>query len=227
MKRIVSAVIRRASTVGVIYGRSCRAESCCLSTATRLVCNLRYLSTTPIHSSLERAYNDPEIDDAGLISFGEYQSISSESTSGRPYADIKTLGCSSSPRTGDCVWIRGRVCGIRMKGKSCFLIIRSEAFYTIQVCHFVGEGDVDASKRLIQFASNLHLESIVDIMGTLVPASVKSCTQNNIEIQMKKLYVVSRAPAVLPFLLEDAARSDAQIEASQSQPRPFAAVSQV
>ena len=44
------------------------------------------------------------------------------------------------------------------------------------------------------------------------------------------LYVrskVSRAPAVLPFLLDDAARSQTDIDASQSTERPLATVPQV
>ena len=38
---------------------------------------------------------------------------------------------------------------------------------------------------------------------------------------------VSRAPAVLPFLLEDASRSQTDIDASQATERPLASVPQV
>ena len=57
-------------------------------------------------------------------------------------------------------------------------------------------------------------------------ANVKSCTQSDIEIQIRKLFVVSRAPVQLPFLLEDANRPEAEIEASQSSDRPYARVGQ-
>lgn len=70
------------------------------------------------------------------------------------------------------------------------------------------------------------MESIVDIMGVVASADVKSCSQNNVEIQIQKLFTVSRAPVLLPFLLEDASRSQAEIDASQNDERPFAGVSQ-
>ena len=63
-------------------------------------------------------------------------------------------------------------------------------------------------------------------MGVVASADVKSCSQNNVEIQIKKLFTVSRAPVQLPFLLEDASRSQAEIDASQNDERPFAGVSQ-
>lgn len=44
---------------------------------------------------------------------------------------------------------------------------------------------------------------------------------------IQKVLVVSRAPTQLPFLLEDAARSQLDIESSQDSDRPFAGVSQV
>lgn len=39
--------------------------------------------------------------------------------------------------------------------------------------------------------------------------------QSNVEIQMKRVYAVSRATVFLPFTVEDAARSEAEVEASQ------------
>jgi hypothetical protein len=42
-------------------------------------------------------------------------------------------------------------------------------------------------------------ESIVDIEGTLAAADVRSCSQDSVEIQLQRCYIVSRAPAILPF----------------------------
>lgn len=39
--------------------------------------------------------------------------------------------------------------------------------------------------------------------------------QSDVEIQMKRVYAVSRAAVFLPFSVEDAARSEAEVEASQ------------
>jgi aspartyl-tRNA synthetase len=80
---------------------------------------------------------------------------------------------------------------------------------------------------MIKFVSNLTLESIVDIQGVLAPADVKSCSQKNVELQIKKIFTVSRAPATLPFLMEDAARSEKDIDDSHGTDRPYAGVAQV
>ena len=96
----------------------------------------------------------------------------------------------------------------------------------MQACHFKDKESPELSKALIKFAEGLTLESIIDIYGTVAPAEVKSCTQGNVEIKIKKLFVVSRAPVQLPFLLEDASRSESEIDASQETERPFARVGQ-
>lgn len=104
--------------------------------------------------------------------------------------------------------------------------MRSGSFYTTQACHFKDKDFPEESKGLIKYAAGLALESIVDVMGVVASADVKSCSQSNVEIQIKKLFTVSRAPVQLPFLLEDASRSQAEIDASQNDERPFAGVSQ-
>ena len=77
-----------------------------------------------------------------------------------------------------------------------------------------------------QWLSELPLESVIDIKGTLVEASVKSCTQSNVELQLERCYCVSRAANVLPFLLEDAARPEEEVDASQDTERPFPRIGQ-
>ena len=77
-----------------------------------------------------------------------------------------------------------------------------------------------------QWLSELPLESVIDIKGTLVEASVKSCTQSNVELQLERCYCVSRAANVLPFLLEDAARPEEEVDASQDTDRPFPRIGQ-
>ena len=113
---------------------------------------------------------------------------------------------------------------VRVKGNACFLVLRCGSFYTTQAVHFKDKDDADNSKDLIKYAGGIALESIVDVQGVVAAADVKSCTQANVELQVRKLMVVSRAPSVLPFLLEDAARSDTVIEKSQRTERPFAKV---
>ncbi|CAG2062396.1 unnamed protein product, partial [Timema podura] len=51
-------------------------------------------------------------------------------------------------------------------------------------------------------------ESIVDIEALVltVPRKIESCTQKNVELHAKKLFVVSAAKSQLPLLIEDASR---------------------
>jgi len=166
-------------------------------------------------------------DDDGQIQFGDYNTIASQTESPRPYADVKTLGTAEgSAKEGDIVWIRGRVTSVRAKGNACFMVIRSNAFYTIQALHFKDKTNPDPSKAMIKFVGNIPLESIVDIQGVIANAEVKSCSQNNVELQIRKIFTVSRAPVTLPFLMEDACRSENEIEESMGTERPLAGVVQ-
>ncbi|KAJ1439673.1 aspartate-tRNA ligase [Ochromonadaceae sp. CCMP2298] len=164
-------------------------------------------------------------DSDGAIQFGDYSPLTSQTEIDRKYVKVKDLG-NASPAVGDTVWLRGRVSSVRAKGNACFMVVRGGSFYTVQALHFKDKADPDRSKGLIKFVGSLPLESIVDIQGVVAAADVKSCTQSGVEIQIQKIFTVARAPVTLPFLLEDAARSDREIEESQGSDRPFAGVSQ-
>ena len=166
----------------------------------------------------------------GKIQCGDYSLIASQSDSvRRSFADVSKLGVSSTDSSialNNKVWLRGRLSTVRAKGNACFLVLRSGSFYTVQCCHFKNKEQPDVSKELIKYASTIAPESIVDVYGTIVSADVKSCTQNNIEIQIEKIFTVSRAPVSLPFLLQDAGRTQKEIDDSQSTERPFPNVPQ-
>jgi aspartyl-tRNA synthetase len=176
---------------------------------------------SPVSTSVD--YYSVDSNDSKLA-FGDYNTIASNGQTGRTFTPTSMLGKEGGPKEGDVVWIRGRVSSVRAKGNACFMVVRSDSFYTVQACHFKDKANPEDSKALIKYVGGIALESIVDIMGVVVPADVKSCSQSNVEIQIKKIYTVSRAPAVLPFLLEDAARPQAEIDASQNTERPFAGV---
>lgn len=161
------------------------------------------------------------------IQFGDYGLIASQSPIQRTYVEVKDIGSPTGPRVGDTVWLRGRIANIRAKGNACFLVIRAGSFYTIQACHFKDKESAADSKALLKYATDLTQESIVDIQGTVASADVKSCSQKNVEIHIRKLFVVSRAPSTLPFLLDDAARPESEIEETAGSDRPLVGVAQV
>ncbi|KAJ2392372.1 aspartate--tRNA ligase dps1 [Coemansia sp. RSA 2603] len=65
---------------------------------------------------------------------------------------------------------------------------------------------------------SLPSESIVSIVATVTkPAEpIKSCTVGDAELQISKLFVTSEVKTMLPFSLEDASRSEADVEKDPS-----------
>lgn len=155
--------------------------------------------------------------------FGDYERIMSQGKSRRKLSNVTSLELS------DNVWVRGRVQTIRVTGSACFMVLRQGSFNTIQVVYFKDKSNpeaLDKSQRFLKWLGELTLESVVDIEGGVVSAKVKSCSINHLEISLKSCHVVSRAK-ILPFQIEDAARSDADITASQNTSRPFPRLGQV
>ena len=60
---------------------------------------------------------------------------------------------------------------------------------------------------MITYMSNIPNESVVDIIGKVVKPNkpIQSCTQQ-VELQIVKLFVVSRAANRLPLQIADASR---------------------
>lgn len=184
----------------------------------------RYFSSTRLPASPPKVdFYSPSVAEPGL-GFGDYELIASQGQDSKSFASLSQLGAENGPAVGSRVWIRGRVTSVRLKGNACFAVIRDGPYHTVQVCHFKSKSNPNESKALLQFMGELTLESIVDVCGTIASANVKACSQSNVELQVEKMFVVSRAPSVLPFLMEDAARSDEEIASSQSSDRPLVGV---
>lgn len=112
---------------------------------------------------------------------------------------------------GQEVLIRGRVHTSRaVGGKLAFIVLRDTGF-TVQ-CVATLTPDL-VSKKMVKFAQSLNRESFVDIIGTVsVPnVAINGATQQ-VEIQVSKIYCFSKAAPNLPINIEDAARSELDIE---------------
>jgi nondiscriminating aspartyl-tRNA synthetase len=151
--------------------------------------------------------------------FGDYERVMSRSQSGRKFSQVADLGTKHV--TGDTVWLRGRLQSIRIKGGSCFIVLRQDSFHTVQAVFFKDKDQPEMSTKMIKYLKSLTEESVVDVEGTLVDAEVRSCSIQNVEVTLARIHSVSPADAVLPFLVEDAARSEEEVEASQDTDRPF------
>ncbi|TTA69393.1 Aspartate--tRNA ligase, cytoplasmic [Bagarius yarrelli] len=89
----------------------------------------------------------------------------------------------------------------RRRGKQCFLVLRQQQF-NVQALVAVGER---ASKQMVKFAAN-----IVDVEAVVqkVEQKIESCTQQDVELHIQRLFVVSQAEPRLPLQLDDAVRPD-------------------
>ncbi|CAB4307471.1 unnamed protein product [Prunus armeniaca] len=90
-----------------------------------------------------------------------------------------------------------------------FVVVR-ERWFTVQ-CVVTVQPDT-VSRQMVKYVAGLSRESVIDAEGLVsVPSVEIKGTTQQVEVQVRKLYCVSRAP-VLSFNIEDAARSDAEIE---------------
>jgi len=151
--------------------------------------------------------------------FGDYSVVMSRSRSGRVFRQVSTL--ENESRIGDKVWVRGRLNSIRIKGGSCFLVLRQNSFNTLQALFFKSKEEPEFSAKMLRYLKTLTIESIIDVYGELSVADVKSCTVQTLELNLERIHCVSKADAILPFLVEDASRSEEEVDASQDTPRPF------
>ena len=153
--------------------------------------------------------------------FGDLARTMSRSRSGRPFANVNDLSDEAKYKVGDKVWLRGRLHSIRVKGGSCFLVLRQDAFNTVQAVYFKDKENPEQSQKMVKYLKSLTVESIIDLEGELVESNVRSCSIQNIELQIHRIHTVQKAASVLPFEVEDAGRSEAEVEASQDTDRPF------
>ncbi|XP_048201508.1 aspartate--tRNA ligase, cytoplasmic [Perognathus longimembris pacificus] len=113
-------------------------------------------------------------------------------------------------KADEIVWVRARVHTSRAKGKQCFLVLRQQQF-NVQALVAVGD---HASKQMVKFAANVNKESIVDVEGVVrkVNQKIGSCTQQDVELHVQKIYVISLAEPRLPLQLDDAIRPEVEGE---------------
>nr|GLL30553.1 aspartate--tRNA ligase 2, cytoplasmic-like [Ipomoea trifida] len=134
--------------------------------------------------------------------------LQSKAVSGRKWTDIGALTAELKDKE---VLIRGRAQTIRAVGKKiAFIVVRKRGF-TVQCVLTVAPDLVSA--QMVKYATSLSKESIVDVEGLVsVPnVQIKGATQQ-VEVQIRKLYCVSKAAPTLPITIEDASRSEAEIE---------------
>ncbi|XP_009791268.1 aspartate--tRNA ligase 2, cytoplasmic [Nicotiana tabacum] len=149
---------------------------------------------------------DPLASNYGDVLLNDLQS---KVLSGRQWTKVELL----APVMRDqVVLIRGRVQTIRPVGKKIAFVVVRERGFTVQ-CVLTVKPEL-VSAQMVKFATSLSKESIVDVEGvvTVPEKPITGATQQQVEVQISKLYCVNKAVPTLPINIEDAARSEVEIE---------------
>lgn len=159
----------------------------------------------------EHKANNPQVqndetneEDISSGKYGNLPLIRSEST--YPQREFLTVQDLTKDVAGKIVWIRTRLHAVRARGKQCFAVLRQQEF-TVQAIVCVND---KTSKQMVKFASNITKESILDIEAEVVTVQqkIESCTQQNVELSVNQIWVVSASAPVLPLQIEDASRPE-------------------
>uniref|UniRef100_A0A7N0VD83 aspartate--tRNA ligase n=1 Tax=Kalanchoe fedtschenkoi TaxID=63787 RepID=A0A7N0VD83_KALFE len=149
--------------------------------------------------------NDPLAANYGDVAFSD---LRSKEVTGRRWTEVGSLDDLLKDQT---VLVRGRAQTIRAVGKKIAFVVVREKGFTVQCVVTVKPDEV--SPQMVKYVNGLSRESHVDIEGVVsVPdVAIKGASQQ-VEIQVRKIYGVSRAVPNLPINIEDAARSEEEIQ---------------
>lgn len=169
----------------------------------------------------QEAPTQPDPNDPLKEQYGDLPLIQSQEITGRVWTAAGDLDSASEGKT---VLVRGRVHAVRGKGKSCFLVLRAKTA-TLQGVMFAD--DVSVSRPMVKYAMGIPKESLVDVEGLVVKPDVpvESCSQKDVELQVKGIHCISRA-GPLPFQISDAARSEADVQKAEASGEKVATVLQ-
>ncbi|XWS72899.1 hypothetical protein CRYUN_Cryun02cG0079100 [Craigia yunnanensis] len=166
-------------------------------------------------SSLSVEEEDPHSSNYGDVSLPELKSCSQADAgnwirvvASMDWTQVRDLNQELKDKE---VLIRGRAHTTRPVSKNmAFLVVREKGF-TVQC--LVSTQSEGVSRQMVKFVAGVNRESIVDVIGVVsIPANpIKGATQQ-VDILVKKLYCVNKALPTLPINIEDAARSDVEIE---------------
>jgi len=135
--------------------------------------------------------------------YGSYGLMQSAEKNDRELLDISKLDMSLANKE---VWVRGRLHTSRAKGKQCFFVMRQQQF-TIQAVIAVGD---QTSRQMVKYIAGISKESIIDVLASVqaTPSKVESCSQQDVELHIKQLWIVSEAEPRLPLQIDDASRPE-------------------
>jgi len=165
----------------------------------------------------KRAQSSKAADDKD-ISEGKYgllPRIQSQTRERKTFHQIRDI---TPNRKDEVVLLRARVHTLRIQGNLCFIVLRQRES-TIQAVGIKGP----ISKQMVSFINSTTSESIVDVEGFIrVPEKpILSTTQQDVEIEISRYFIVNPSQCPLPIQLEDAERPLPLIKAQKAEAKKF------
>jgi len=144
-----------------------------------------------------------EIEDED-VSMGLYGNLPMIQSTEKPDRELLNLSKLNPSLKDKKVWIRGRLHTTRSKGKQCFFVVRQRQ-YSVQALLSIGD---KTSRQMLKFVSNITCESILDVEGYVrtVDFKIEACSQQEVELHITQVWIVSASEPRLPLLIEDASR---------------------
>ena len=136
---------------------------------------------------------------ANATNYGDATLVQSHEITGRQWTRLEKAQASQH---GKKVLMRARLHTVRLQAKNVFLVLR-QGRSTLQ--GVVTQSDA-IPKEMLKFIASTPVESVVDVLGTLVTVDspITSCTQSDIELHITEFHVISRAESVIPFQVASA-----------------------
>ncbi|EPQ28983.1 uncharacterized protein PFL1_03273 [Pseudozyma flocculosa PF-1] len=169
----------------------------------------------------EKAAREAADVDFASQNYGKLPLNMSQERTGRKFTAIADI---NEERDGEQVLLSARIQTSRSpSAKLVFVTLRQR---TDCVQATLAQAPEKVSKQMTKWAASLAAETIVLVEGTIVrapkPIESATITVRNAEIKISKIHSTSEiAFEQLPFGVDDATRSDAEIQASQETDRPL------
>ncbi|KAG4305845.1 hypothetical protein PORY_000755 [Pneumocystis oryctolagi] len=147
-------------------------------------------------------------DDFAKNNYGKKKMNQSFERLGIPFQFISNLSGIMDSKN---IILRARLQTSRLQGtKMCFLLLRQH-LNTVQALVIANENTI--SKQMVKWCGFISPESIVLVEGEVKksPNIIKSSTQQDVEIHVHKIFIESESLNRLPFQIEDASRSENEI----------------
>lgn len=142
--------------------------------------------------------------------FGVRPLIRSHERTNKTFTSVSDL---NAEKDGTTVLVRARFYTVRGKGTQLAFIVLRQRTATVQ-------GVLESSVEMIKFVKTIHRESLVDVEALVTKADreILSCTQKDVELKIKSIFVVSSTlNQELPLLIEDASRPAPLLAAQKAQ----------